>query len=161
MTIFPDRSTPARSAAKRRPVRLIILTVLIDMHRLDDVIFIIQLQLARSAPHAPALHWGPICLPHSRQLHVLPAAPALAALAIAPPPDPLFALAPDVSLVLELLGLPAGDGGGGGALEGGGGAGAAGRGFEGAEAEDAGDEGPEVGDVGDDDGGGGFARIPV
>ena len=34
-------------------------------------------------------------------------------------------------------------------------------GFEGAEAEDAGDEGPEVGDVGDDDGGGGFAGVPV
>ena len=35
------------------------------------------------------------------------------------------------------------------------------RGFEGAEAEDAGDEGPEVGNVDDDDGGGGFAGVPV
>lgn len=36
-----------------------------------------------------------------------------------------------------------------------------GGGFEGAEAEDTGDEGPEVGDIGDDDGGGGFAGVPV
>ena len=36
-----------------------------------------------------------------------------------------------------------------------------GRGLEGAEAKNAGDEGPEVGYVGHDDGGGGFAGVPI
>ena len=112
----------------------------------------------------------------TRQLDVpvpqtLRGAPPAADIASTGARDPLLALAADVAVVIEAVvavatggqdalivvvvvvgrkaeavGVRAADGGGG---------------FEGAEAEDAGDEGPEVRDVGDDDGGGGFARVPV
>ena len=93
--------------------------------------------------------------------HALGAPPAIAAAAAG---DPLLALAADVAVVVEAVVDGAATGRdalvGGGEVEAVGRVGAEG-GFEGAEAEDAGDEGPEVGHVGDDDGGGGFARVPV
>lgn len=94
----------------------------------------------------------------------VPVAHALGApAAIAPAGDPLLALAADVAVVVEAVvggAAPGGDALVRGEVEAVRGVGAGG-GFEGAEAEDAGDEGPEVGDIGDDDGGGGFAGVPV
>lgn len=143
------------------------------MHRLDDAILVVQTRaLNRHAPDGlivipPAPHdVGVEAAVRVRQLDV-PLAQAFG-----PPPavvptdgDPLLALAAEIPVVIDAVVGRAATGGG--ALVRGrdveaflGGVGAQG-GFEGAEAEDAGDEGPEVGDVGDDDGGGGFAGVPV
>lgn len=156
----------------------IILAKLINMHRLDNPILIAQPgPLNRHAPNGlpvpPATHdIGVEPAIRMRQLDVsvsqaLSAPPA----AIRPTAtrDPLFALAAEVVVVVETV-VVRGAAAGGDARVGAGeveavvvvlGGVGAGGGFEGAEAEDAGDEGPEVGDVGDDDGGGGFAGVPV
>lgn len=72
--------------------------------------------------------------------------------------DALFALAPDVAVLVgadaALAGVAFGTGGEAGA-------GVVGGVFEGAEAEDPRDDGPAVRDVGDHDGGGAFAGVPI
>ena len=143
------------------------------MHSLHDVLLVVQaVAVHRHAPgrrriSAPASHnVGVESTIGMRQFditlaHALRAPSAIIGTAAS---DAFFALAADVAVVIEAVVGGAAAGGDalvvGGEVEAVGGVGAVG-GFEGAEAEDAGDEGPEVGDVGDDDGGGGFAGVPV
>ena len=141
------------------------------MHRFHDVLFIVQ--AVRVRRHAPSRRIGP---PASHDAgvestismgqldvsltHTLGAPSAIGGGTAG---DLFFALAADVAVVVEAM--VGGAATGVDALVVGGEVEAVGvgteGGFEGAEAEDAGDEGPEVGNVGDDDGGGGFAGVPV
>ncbi len=92
------------------------------------------------------------------QLHIIPTGLARPGARLR---DPLLALAADVSRAFEIFVLVACDGVGAAVVEAVFGFDARGAGFEGAEAQDAADEGPEVGEVDDDEGGGGFAGVPV
>lgn len=148
------------------------------MHRLDNPILIAQPgPLNRHAPNGlpvppPANDIGVEPAIRMRQFDV-PVSQALSAPSAAIRPttasDPLLALAAEVAVVVETVvvrGAAAGRDArvGAGEVEAVvvvfGGVGAGG-GFECAETKDAGDEGPEVRDVGDDDGGGGFAGVPI
>lgn len=139
------------------------------MHSLHDVLLVVSVH--RHAPgrrriSAPAAHdIGVESTVGMRQFdvtltHALGAPSAVGTAA----GNAFFALAADVAVVIEAVVSGATTGTDallvGGEVEAVGGVGAVG-GFEGAEAEDAGDKWPEVGDVGDDDGGGGFAGVPV
>ena len=141
------------------------------MHSLHDLILIIHaLGVDRHAPNRglvvppPPNDIGVEATIRMGQLDVALAHTLGTPAAIGAAGDPLLALAADIAVVIEAEVVRAAAGGD--ALVGRGDVEAvvgvrAGGGFEGAEAEDAGDEGPEVGDVGDDDGGRGFAGVPV
>lgn len=148
----------------------IILAELVNMHGFHDVILIIHALSAGGhapnrriiAPTADDVGIEPTS--RVRQLHIALTHALITPSAISSPGDPLLALTADIAVVIEAMMGSAAAGSdalvGGKGLEAIGGV-RTGGGFEGAEAEDAGDEGPEVGNVGYDDGGGGFAGVPV
>lgn len=140
------------------------------MHSLHNVILIIHaLAVRRDAPNRGVVPPTPDDVSvepaiRMRQLDIALTHTLVTPAAIRAPCDPLLALAADIAVVIEAVVCIAAAGGdtlvGRREVEAVGGV-RAGRGFEGAEAEDARDEGPEVGDVGDDDGGRGFASVPI
>ena len=162
-TPSPKKDVLARSLARS-------FGVLIHVHRLDDPLRATNRSVVvMEAPHSlllilcrslARLHRRRVRLVrvHVPQLHIIPPGLARPGARLR---DPLLALAADVSRVVEMLHLAAGDGAGSAVVEAVFGFDARGAGFEGAEAEDAADEGPEVGEVDDDEGGGGFAGVPV
>ena len=137
------------------------------MHRLDDPLSVNEPAVLIGPPHPfllilrsppPRLDRGRIHVVriHMSHLHIGPLTRPSSRIR-----DPLLALAADISRVVEFLGLAARDGADFALVETGFGFDGCRAGLEGAETQGAADEGPEVGDVDDDDGGGGFACVPV
>ena len=147
----------------------VVFAELIDMHRFHNAVLIIHARVTnRHTPNggaiAPAANdvgieatfrMNQLDIPFT---HTLGPPHAIAATG-----DPLLALTADVTVVIEAMVDGAATGSDtlvrGGKVEAVG-VRTGGR-FEGTEAEGAGDDRPEMGDVGDDDGGGGFAGVPV